>query len=67
MAAERTGEVNRETGETKIQVSLSLDGSGKYQVKTGITFLNHMLELFTKHGFFDLQINARGDVEVDYH
>ena len=67
MAAERTGVVNRETGETKVLVSLSLDGSGKYQVETGIPFLNHMLELFAKHGFFDLEISATGDVEVDYH
>ena len=67
MATERTGEVNRETGETKVQVSLSLDGSGNYQVETGIPFLNHMLELFAKHGFFDLKIHATGDLEVDYH
>lgn len=67
MATERTGEVNRETGETKVQVSLSLDGSGNYQIDTGIPFLNHMLELFAKHGFFDLEIRATGDLEVDYH
>ena len=67
MAAKRTGEITRKTDETSVHVSLSLDGSGKYQVDTGIPFLDHMLELFAKHGFFDLKIQAKGDVEVDYH
>ena len=67
MVANRTGRVNRETKETKVEVSLSLDGRGNYQVETGIPFLNHMLELFAKHGYFDLKIDASGDIEVDYH
>ncbi|MBO94368.1 MAG: imidazoleglycerol-phosphate dehydratase [Opitutales bacterium] len=67
MAAKRTGEIIRKTDETDVRVSLSLDGSGKYQVDTGIPFLDHMLELFAKHGFFDLKVQAKGDVEVDYH
>jgi len=67
MDANRTGGVNRETKETKVDVSLSLDGRGDYQVETGIPFLNHMLELFAKHGYFDLKIDASGDIEVDYH
>ena len=67
MAQKRTGEIIRETGETKVHVIVSLDGTGKYQVETGIPFLDHMLELFAKHGFFDLEIKAKGDLEVDYH
>ncbi|MBG29210.1 MAG: imidazoleglycerol-phosphate dehydratase [Opitutae bacterium] len=67
MAKERKGEIKRETGETSVEVRLSLDGSGQYDIDTGIPFLDHMLELFAKHGFFDLQIKARGDLEVDYH
>ncbi len=67
MAAKRTGEITRKTDETNVHVSLSLDGSGKYQIDTGIPFLDHMLELFAKHGFFDLKIQAKGDLEVDYH
>jgi len=67
MAAKRTGEITRKTGETSVNVRLSLDGTGKYEVDTGIPFLDHMLELFAKHGFFDLKIQAEGDVAVDYH
>ena len=67
MAAKRTGEITRKTNETDVRVSLTLDGSGNYQVDTGIPFLDHMLELFAKHGFFDLKVQATGDVEVDYH
>ena len=67
MAAKRTGEITRKTGETSVNVRLSLDGTGKYEVDTGIPFLDHMLELFAKHGFFDLRIQAKGDVAVDYH
>ena len=67
MAAKRTGEITRKTGETSVNVRLSLDGTGKYEVDTGIPFLDHMLELFAKHGFFDLKIQAKGDVAVDYH
>ena len=67
MVAKRTGEITRKTGETSVKVRLSLDGTGKYEVDTGIPFLDHMLELFAKHGFFDLKIQDKGDVAVDYH
>jgi imidazoleglycerol-phosphate dehydratase len=63
----RTGTVARKTKETDIQLQLRLDGSGRYEVGTGIPFLDHMLELFARHGFFDLTVRARGDLEVDYH
>lgn len=57
----------RKTKETDITVTLNLDGSGKAQIRTGIRFLDHMLELFAKHGIFDLKVNARGDLDVDIH
>ena len=63
----RTATVARRTKETDIQLTLNVDGRGRYEVETGIPFLNHMLELFTKHGFFDLTVRASGDLEVDYH
>jgi imidazoleglycerol-phosphate dehydratase len=63
----RSAVVARKTKETDIRLDLQLDGSGRYAVKTGIPFLDHMLELFTKHGVFDLTVQARGDLEVDYH
>ena len=63
----RTGTVARKTKETDIQLQLRLDGSGRYEVATGIPFLDHMLELFARHGFFDLTVRASGDLEVDYH
>src|SRR5882724_4976082 len=63
----RRATVARKTKETDIRLELNLDGRGRYEVETGIPFLNHMLELFTKHGFFDLSIRASGDLEVDYH
>ena len=63
----RSASVHRATKETDIALALSLDGSGSYRVETGIPFLNHMLELFAKHGFFDLEIAGKGDIEVDYH
>lgn len=59
--------MSRHTNETNIELALTLDGSGRYDVATGVPFLNHMLELFTRHGFFDLQVRATGDVEVDDH
>jgi imidazoleglycerol-phosphate dehydratase len=67
MAARRRGNVARKTKETDIKLDLALDGRGRYDVETGIPFLNHMLELFAKHGFFDLTVRAEGDLEVDYH
>lgn len=63
----RTARVERKTRETDIAADLVIDGSGTYTVDTGIPFLNHMLELFAKHALMDLNLRARGDVEVDDH
>ncbi len=63
----RKAQISRETKETQIQLSLNLDGNGNANIDTGIGFLDHMLELFTKHGFFDLDIQAKGDLHVDAH
>jgi len=63
----RTATVTRGTAETDIRVTLNLDGRGRYEIETGVPFLNHMLEIFARHGFFDLSVRARGDVEVDDH
>ncbi|HJQ83032.1 MAG TPA: imidazoleglycerol-phosphate dehydratase HisB [Candidatus Binatia bacterium] len=65
--ATRRGSIARKTKETDIRLDLAIDGRGRAEVETGIPFLNHMLELFAKHGFFDLTVRARGDLEVDYH
>jgi len=67
MTAMRTGSVSRTTKETDIQVRLTLEGSGFSDIATGIPFFDHMLSAFSRHGFFDLDLRARGDVEVDYH
>lgn len=64
---DRIAEIKRVTGETDIQFKLNVDGQGKSKIDTGIPFLNHMLTLFAKHGFFDLEIIAKGDIDVDYH
>ncbi len=66
-ARERIATVARKTKESEIQVELALDGSGQYEVATGIPFLDHMLESFARHALFDLHLSARGDVEVDLH
>lgn len=63
----RRARIHRKTNETDIALSLALDGRGRYQVRTGIRFLDHMLELFARHGAFDLQLVARGDLDVDQH
>jgi len=63
----RSASVARKTKETAIELALTVDGAGRYEIQTGVPFLNHMLELFTRHGFFDLTIRASGDVEVDDH
>jgi len=63
----RHARVTRRTKETNIELELTVDGAGRYDVATGVPFLNHMLELFTRHGFFDLQVRATGDVDVDDH
>jgi imidazoleglycerol-phosphate dehydratase len=63
----RTATIARKTKETDIQVELDLDGSGQYEVSTGIAFFDHMLESFARHGLFDLALRAGGDLEVDLH
>ena len=63
----RRAVIDRRTTETKIALSLALDGRGRYDVKTGIRFFDHMLELFARHGGFDLRVNADGDLDVDQH
>ena len=63
----RSAEITRKTGETGITVKLNIDGSGKSSVATGVPFMDHMLTLFSRHGFFDLEVAAKGDLEVDYH
>ncbi len=63
----RTAEIKRDTKETTIQMKLSIDGKGKSKIETGIGFFDHMLEGFSKHGFFDLDIKAEGDLHVDPH
>ncbi|OGH14914.1 MAG: imidazoleglycerol-phosphate dehydratase [Candidatus Levybacteria bacterium RIFCSPLOWO2_02_FULL_37_10] len=59
--------INRKTSETKISLSLSIDGAGKREIETPVGFLNHMLDLFAKHGLFDLSIKAEGDMHIDEH
>ncbi len=63
----RKAEVERTTKETSISVSWDLDGSGEYSISTGIPFFDHMLDLFAKHGLFDLVVTAKGDTDVDNH
>ena len=65
--SERTAEIERRTGETSVSLRLALDGSGKASVDTGVPFLDHMLDLFARHGLFDLEVKAKGDIAVDYH
>src|ERR1700734_3047119 len=63
----RRGAIERKTTETKISLKLTLEGTGNYKVKTGIRFFDHMLELFTRHGAFDLELKCDGDLDVDQH
>jgi imidazoleglycerol-phosphate dehydratase len=63
----RRGRIDRQTTETQIQLTLDLDGKGTYTVSTGIRFFDHMLELFARHGGFDLNLKATGDLDVDAH
>ncbi len=63
----RRGEVNRKTRETDIQIALTLDGTGQAEIETGVGFMDHMLTLFTVHGFFDISIRANGDTYIDDH
>ncbi|HWE86124.1 MAG TPA: imidazoleglycerol-phosphate dehydratase HisB [Terracidiphilus sp.] len=63
----RSARVERNTTETKIALELTIEGSGKYQIDTGIRFFDHMLELFARHGAFDLSLKCNGDLDVDQH
>ncbi len=63
----RTASIKRDTSETQITLSLNLDGEGKVKLDTGLPFLEHMLTLFAKHGFFDLDLTCKGDLEIDAH
>jgi imidazoleglycerol-phosphate dehydratase len=63
----RRGVIDRQTTETSIALTIGLEGRGRYQVSTGIRFLDHMLELFARHGAFDLKVKAVGDLDVDQH
>ena len=63
----RIAEIHRKTKETDVRVVLNLDGSGQSQVSTGLPFLDHMLDLFARHGLFDLEVVCRGDLEIDDH
>ena len=65
--SERSATIERKTRETQIKLTLDLDGSGVSTISTGVGFLDHMLELFTKHGSFDLTVDAAGDLQVDDH
>jgi imidazoleglycerol-phosphate dehydratase len=63
----RRGTIKRDTTETQIALTLTIDGQGTYKVSTGIRFFDHMLELFTRHGGFDLDLTCKGDLDVDQH
>ncbi len=63
----RKAAIDRKTNETQIRANLNIDGRGRYEISTGIRFLDHMLELFAKHGAFDLRLVAKGDLDVDQH
>ena len=63
----RKAEIRRDTKETQIRGALAIEGRGRYDISTGIRFLDHMLELFSKHGGFDLTLHAQGDLDVDQH
>jgi len=63
----RSKKLSRKTSETDIEISLDLDGEGKSEIDTGIEFFNHMLDSFARHGFFDLQVKAKGDTGIDDH
>jgi imidazoleglycerol-phosphate dehydratase len=63
----RQASISRKTGETDIKLSFNVDGTGEVSIESDVPFLNHMLDLFAKHGQFDLQLDARGDIDVDDH
>ena len=64
---ERRRTISRKTNETNIELDLLIDGEGNSSINTGIAFFDHMLDLFSKHGLFDLNLSVKGDIEVDYH
>lgn len=65
--ADRKGKTERVTSEVKVEVEINLDGEGNFNIDTGIPFFDHMLAQFSRHGYFDLDIKAVGDIEVDFH
>lgn len=67
MVMERSGTASRKTQETQVDISIVLDGAGQRDISTGIPFFDHMLTLFSAHGFFNLTVKAKGDIEVDFH
>ena len=67
MKKKRTATIDRKTAETEIHLKLTIEGSGRYRISTGIRFLDHMLDLFARHGAFDLDLHCRGDLDVDQH
>jgi imidazoleglycerol-phosphate dehydratase len=66
-APRRAAEVDRKTKETQVSIALKLDGSGRGEISTGVPFLDHMLDSFARHGFFDLKVDAHGDLHIDEH
>lgn len=67
VAGKRTAKIRRKTAETAIDLQLTVEGMGRYKISTGIRFFDHMLELFTRHGAFDLELTCKGDLDVDQH
>ncbi|EST55455.1 imidazoleglycerol-phosphate dehydratase [Brevibacillus panacihumi W25] len=63
----RTAQIERNTKETQIALTFGIDGTGESKLDSGVPFFDHMLDAFTRHGFFDLQVQAKGDIEIDYH
>lgn len=63
----RTAQIERNTKETQISLTFGIDGTGESKLDSGVPFFDHMLDAFTRHGFFDLQVQAKGDIEIDYH
>ena len=63
----RTSDISRKSSETDIHIKMDLDGTGKYSISTGVNFFNHMLESFAKHSMIDLDVDAKGDIEIDDH
>lgn len=64
---ERRAKIERKTSEVEVSVDINLDGKGSYDIETGIPFFNHMISQFAKHGYFDLTLRAKGDIDVDFH